>query len=248
MLAPMPIVLPHACPETASGATFDESGIYRYLLWRVWDWCLPRVGFILLNPSTADERYDDQTIRRCMGFARSWGYGGIEVANLFALRATSPRLLRSAADPVGPENDAHIAALVSRVPAVVVGWGNGGLLRGRGEDVLSRLRGTAELGCLGVTKLGQPRHPLYQPASCVPLPLSRDHWGRSSECVVGFSAMSDSDDGDGHSRIVDFVDDAIVAYANSPRRGARQLPASGRARVVGKLRRVRSQPPQEFWR
>jgi hypothetical protein len=64
--------------------------------------------WVLLNPSTADDRRDDPTIRRCLGFARSLGYGGIHVVNLFAFRATCPRQLRAADDPVGPDNDGFI--------------------------------------------------------------------------------------------------------------------------------------------
>ena len=143
-----------------SGAVFDESGVYRYLLWRKWDRSRPSVAFVLLNPSTADATADDPTIRRCIGFARGWGFGGMEVANLFAFRATTPRLLGSAIDPVGPENDRHLRELAARAEHVVVAWGNGGALFGRAAAVLPLFEGR-ELYCLGVTKAGAPRHPLY---------------------------------------------------------------------------------------
>ena len=92
-------------------ADFSACGTYRYALRRIWLPAAPQVLFIGLNPSTADEKSDDPTIRRCLGFARSWGYGGLIVANLFAYRATAPSALREARDPIGPLND-----LVDRKP------------------------------------------------------------------------------------------------------------------------------------
>lgn len=114
-------------------AVFDPAGRYRYSLRRRWDAAGARVAFVLLNPSTADGRRDDPTIRRCIGFAREWGFGGLEVVNLFACRSTHPGGLRSAQDPVGPENDRFLAAAWDRADRVIVAWGNhGALLGGRG--------------------------------------------------------------------------------------------------------------------
>lgn len=132
--------------------------MYRYTLRRSWDTQLPVVLFVGLNPSTADETHDDPTIRRCMGFARRWGYGGLIVVNLFAFRATNPRALRGANDPVGPENDAWILRGQAEAERVVTAWGNGGTFRGRAEEVLPRLR---EPYALGINQSGQPVHPLY---------------------------------------------------------------------------------------
>ncbi len=139
------------------GAVVDASGNYRYLLWRRWDASRPRAGFVLLNPSTADADHDDATTRRCSAFAREWGCGSFEVVNLFAWRSPTPRALRAAADPIGPENVAHLRAMAERCAFVVAGWGNAGVAFGGDLSVLSRLN----LRCLGVTKLGAPRHPLY---------------------------------------------------------------------------------------
>jgi hypothetical protein len=142
-----------------SGATFDPTGTYRYHLWREWDRSLPAVTFVMLNPSTAGAECDDPTLRRCLGFARSWGYGRLEVLNLFAYCTTSPSGLLSAADPEGPENRKWLKGL-SRSRAVVAAWGN----------VVPRLVRQFPVGkhppmrCLGTTALGQPRHPLYVPA------------------------------------------------------------------------------------
>jgi hypothetical protein len=154
------------------GATFDVTGQYRYRLWRRWDGSLPRVVFVMLNPSTADHRQDDPTIRRCIGFARDWGYGGLVVVNLFAYRTASVTALFQARDPVGPDNDRHVAATCGRAAAVVLAWGVHGTRHGRAEGVLGLLaRHRARLLCLGTTRHGHPRHPLYLPGSIRPAPF-----------------------------------------------------------------------------
>ncbi|HEY9627402.1 MAG TPA: DUF1643 domain-containing protein [Coleofasciculaceae cyanobacterium] len=149
--------------ETKQGAIFDRTKTYRYSLWRSWDDDKPRVAFVMLNPSTADAESNDPTLRRCIGFAQTWGYGSLVVVNLFALRATHPAQLRQVRDPIGQECDRHILAAVSTADCTVVAWGNGGHLKGRDrivQKLISReLTGTAH--CLGVNRSGQPRHPLY---------------------------------------------------------------------------------------
>src|SRR5688572_12557148 len=99
-----------------SGARFSECGTYRYVLWRQWNEVNGDVAFVGLNPSTADDEKDDPTIRRCIGFAKRWGYGGVVMLNLFAYRATRPDAMWAArvadADIVGPQNDAHIRLFV----------------------------------------------------------------------------------------------------------------------------------------
>lgn len=143
------------------GAHFSRDRRYRYRLWRRWDPSLPIVAFCMLNPSTADESTDDPTIRRCIGFARSWGYGGLEVVNLFALRATDPRELRLARDPIGCLNDAYVLDAAARSAAIVIAWGAHGVFRARGAAALELLSPRAQLLALGWTKAGEPRHPLY---------------------------------------------------------------------------------------
>lgn len=146
-------------------ATFSRCRTYRYLLTRRWTAEQPAAAFVMLNPSTADAFAEDPTIRRCISFARSWGAGGVLVLNLFALRATDPRALRHHPDPVGPDNDLVIAAALSadRLGPVVCAWGIYGLLNGRAERITALVRdllGVPPL-CLGATKDGHPRHPLY---------------------------------------------------------------------------------------
>lgn len=142
------------------GAVFDATGIYRYLLWRHWG-AAAKLVFVMLNPSTADAQSDDATLRRCIGFAQDWGYGSLEVVNLFAFRATSPQQLRDAADPIGADCDRYLLAATASAEQIVVAWGNGGRLHQRDRAVLELLAPYVPLYCLGLNQAGQPRHPLY---------------------------------------------------------------------------------------
>lgn len=140
---------------------------YRYLLKRPCDDMLaPRAAavFVMLNPSTADAQVDDPTIRRCRGFAKTWGCRGLVVANLYALRSTDPGALRGVQDPIGPENDRHLQELAREYGDIVCAWGSHAEPP-RVEHVsrILRLAG-ARLWCLGTNKDGAPRHPLYVPA------------------------------------------------------------------------------------
>jgi hypothetical protein len=151
----------------ARRATFDRSSHYRYHLLREWDPGLPGVTFVMLNPSTADAEQDDPTIRRCVGFARSWGYGELDVVNLFAYRATSRRDLFAADDPAGPANRRWLRYALHRGRPAVVAWGNQGLTFAEVERPSFERPG---LTCLGRTARGAPRHPLYVPMNRVPQP------------------------------------------------------------------------------
>jgi len=135
---------------------------YRYTLTRVWDEYRPRVLWVMLNPSTADGDTDDPTIRKCVGFARRWDAGAIEVVNLYAFRATDPRALRAAGSPVGPENDARIAAAVGRADVILCAWGaHEPASTPRTERVRALIGGRGRVAyCLGRAAGGQPRHPL----------------------------------------------------------------------------------------
>lgn len=139
-------------------ASFSPCREYRYSLSRTWDRTLPVVLFVGLNPSTADDKSDDPTVRRCIGFATKWRFGGLILVNLFAYRTTDPRRLSEVEDPIGPDNDRWLAVAQARAARVVAAWGNQGAFLRRDENVLGRLGRTH---CLGVTKTGSPRHPLY---------------------------------------------------------------------------------------
>ena len=153
------------------GATFSPCRTYRYTLWRdleVLGWQSPRYAmFIGLNPSTADEVRDDPTIRRCMGFAKSWGFPRLCMTNLFAFRATDPAVMKAAADPIGPDNDRWLVALAHHAAVVVAAWGTHGTFRDRDKAVRLLLPG--RLHCLRETKDGFPAHPLYLPKTLTPV-------------------------------------------------------------------------------
>lgn len=152
--------------DTVNGsALFSPCGTWRYALTRELGG-RRTVAFVGLNPSTADETRDDPTIRRCIGFARSWGFARLDVVNLYAFRATRPRDLWLADDPVGPENDDVLARALADADLVVAAWGIGAR-RERLADVAGLLA-QRTLHALGVTKAGAPRHPLYVPADVRP--------------------------------------------------------------------------------
>lgn len=136
-------------------AVFSEDMRYRYQLSRIWDETLPTLLFVMLNPSTADASIDDPTIRRVISFTKSWNYGGVYVSNLYAYRSTDPRCLKDASDPVGMDNKAHIAHMLTLVDKVVYAWGNN-------EKEPIWLRDLVETPyCIALSKTGIPKHPLY---------------------------------------------------------------------------------------
>ncbi|MEX2217960.1 MAG: DUF1643 domain-containing protein [Phycisphaerales bacterium] len=141
-------------------ALLSPCGRYRYRLSRRWAQG-PSALWIMLNPSTADDRRDDPTIRRCIGFSRAWGFGAMEVVNLFALRTPHTRTLAAAAHPVGADNDRHICDASSQATLIIAAWGAWAAARGRDHEVLGLLH--QPLWCLGRTASGSPRHPLYLP-------------------------------------------------------------------------------------
>lgn len=153
-----------------SGAVLSKDGRYRYSLTRIWDPEKPRVCFVMLNPSSADAEQNDPTIKRCIRFAESWGYGAIEVVNLYAFRTHLPELLAAEPEPCGPDNDAYILKAVQNAQMIIAAWGvhgHEGPLRRAVGSLINR-----EVYCLGTTKNGAPRHPLYVHSSALVLPFS----------------------------------------------------------------------------
>ena len=148
-----------------SGAIFDQWREHRLYLWRIWDRHLPMIMFIGLNPSTADEELNDQTIRNGIGFSRNWGYGGIFMCNLFTLVSKDPDELNKR-QPLCIGSDLPMRVIRKRVDKAVACWG--GLVRGicKGGDRVERIIWDhSPLYCLGKTKDGDPKHPLYIPYS-----------------------------------------------------------------------------------
>lgn len=121
--------------------------------------------FIGLNPSTADESANDPTLTRCIRYAQSWGYGGVCMANIFAFRATDPKVMMSVPDPVGADNDRWLLELSQSAGLVVAAWGNTGRYMGRSDHVRNLI---PNLHCLKLNKSGEPAHPLYQKTQIQP--------------------------------------------------------------------------------
>lgn len=150
------------------GAAFSLCEAYRYALWHIWDPKLVLV-WVMCNPSTATQWRPDATIRKCLGFARFWGYGGIYVVNICALRSRDPKALMGGCvqldlqaarqRAIGPDNAAYVEAALAGGADVVLGWGDAlpRELRAAAKALLPSDRAYA---CLGITKSGQPRHPL----------------------------------------------------------------------------------------
>lgn len=170
-----------------SPAIFSPCRTWRYTLHREWNLLIerssdgdkliqaPKVVFIGLNPSTADEVQDDPTVRRCIGFAKRWGYNGMFMLNIFGLRGMNPKVLYRATDPVGPENDYYIGQVITSadVTLVVACWGNHGVLRLRGFIVeeLSYIEDVPLFRLGDLTQKDQPRHPLYLRGDLKPVKL-----------------------------------------------------------------------------
>lgn len=142
---------------------FSPDRVYRYTLWRSWDGLLGNGSyamFIGLNPSTADEVRDDPTIRRCIAFAKRWHLGALCMTNIFAYRATDPRVMKAVEHPAGPDNDNWLTRCAQSASIVVAAWGTHGSHLGRDREVM-QLIPPGRASCLGITKDGYPRHPLY---------------------------------------------------------------------------------------
>lgn len=144
-------------------AEISECGRYRYTLLRRWGDKPKSVTWIMLNPSTADSEIDDPTIRRCMKFTERLGHTSMVVVNLFALRATDPRKLLVAEDPCGPGNGEWVRKTCQQGQITVAAWGSvKKQIRPIADKVVKVVReGGFKLMCLGTTKDGSPRHPLY---------------------------------------------------------------------------------------
>lgn len=147
--------------EILDAPVFSADRAHRYTLPRTIGSGDRTVAFIMLNPSTADETQDDPTIRRCIGFARAWDFDRLIVGNLFAFRATDPREMKSAADPIGPDNDRWLLEIVKAADLVVCAWGQHGHYLERAAMVSWMLRKRTPLHAIELAKDTTPKHPLY---------------------------------------------------------------------------------------
>ena len=154
----------HVADGTRSEVCYSDCHTYRYLLTRQWEASKGDVAFVMLNPSKADEFLNDPTVERCERRARHMGFGGVQIVNIFAFRATDPQVLRRAMHPCGPENDAILSRTAAQARLVIAAWGTHGVHQGRGAIVRDMLwQAGHDLHHLGLTKDGHPRHPLYVP-------------------------------------------------------------------------------------
>ena len=149
---------------------------HRFTLYREWMGTGGTVNFIMLNPSTADDKFDDPTIRKCIGFAKRWGFRRLSVTNLYAFRATDPSDLKILAKidyrrAVGDGNDGHLIREASSSQMVCAAWGNHGVLYGRDLDVVNRVLPDVRVYCIGFTGEQNPLHPSRTPYISVPIPF-----------------------------------------------------------------------------
>ncbi|MEY4697482.1 MAG: hypothetical protein RIT14_1910 [Pseudomonadota bacterium] len=157
----------HQKGDAHSTAVYSPCDAYRYLLTRVWQPEAPRALFVMLNPSTATEVQNDPTVERCERRARALGFGSFRVTNIFAFRATDPRVMRAQTDPVGPANDDAIrdsaqSWITGPQDRIICAWGTHGAHLDRGAQVHALLSQTGKpLHHLGLTRDGHPKHPLY---------------------------------------------------------------------------------------
>lgn len=149
-----------------SGAEFSPCRKYRYKLWRTWGKG-EYVAFVGLNPSTADEVDNDPTVRRCINFAKTWGFDGLLMLNIFGFRSTDPAGLKTIDDPVGPGNDQALITGSQQAGLTVAAWGTHGGYLNRHDNVLKLLD---NLHYLKLTQGGYPNHPLYLKADLKPIP------------------------------------------------------------------------------
>jgi hypothetical protein len=162
---------------------FSPDRKYRYTLWREWPADIDMFGelepgeacagntfkyvqFIGLNPSTADETKDDPTIRRCIGFAKAWGFGALAMTNIFAWRDTDPEKMKQEQHPIGPDNDRWLQEIANGAGVTIAAWGKHGAHLDRAKSVMALI---PNLHCLRRNKDGSPEHPLYLPASLTPV-------------------------------------------------------------------------------
>lgn len=159
--------------EIERTARISECGKYRYVLSRRWSAAGGTCLWCMINPSVADALRDDQTVRKCIGYARRWGFGEMQIVNLYALRATDPGELKrfGYAAAVGPANDDTIRNVLGSAKIVIAAWGANPAVDAdaRSSRVVELICASHELLCLEETKSGHPRHPLYARGNLRPI-------------------------------------------------------------------------------
>lgn len=170
-------------PAMTMTAKFSDCGLYRYLFGRVWNSSLRILPVVMLNPSVADAHRNDQTVTTLIHFAKLWGYGGLQGANLAALVTSKPAVMMAHADPIGPDNNQYISNLLANArhtgTPVLAAWGRGGSFRDRDAWFIKRAREAyVDLICLGETKDGFPKHPAARGVHRIPRDQQPIAWKR----------------------------------------------------------------------
>ena len=152
----------HQKGDAKSKAIYSDCEKYRYSLTRIWDGEAKKLHFVMLNPSTATEIQNDPTVERCERRARTLNFGAFRVTNIFAWRDTDPKKMKCAIEPIGLLNDEAILSGCNWGDCTIAAWGNHGIYLSRGFDVMELLRKSGKpIFHLGISKTGQPKHPLY---------------------------------------------------------------------------------------
>ena len=146
--------------DQSSGAEFSGDYKHRYALWRIWDESKPLVMFIGLNPSTANETTNDPTIRRVIGMAKQWGFGGVYMMNCFTYVSTDPNELVKDKDLEW--NNRRLLHIARRCQEIVFAWGAFEAAKERGQELAAMF---PKAKALIINQDGSPRHPLYVPKS-----------------------------------------------------------------------------------
>jgi hypothetical protein len=168
------IIRTHQKGDAASRAVYSPCMAFRYDLERVWNASGPRILFVGLNPSTATELENDPTVERCERRARAMGFGAFRMGNIFALRATDPKVMRAHPAPEGAGNDDALGASARWADVIVAAWGAHGTHRGRSRTARAILEASGRpLMHLGLTAGGEPRHPLYLSYAVIPAAWDR---------------------------------------------------------------------------
>ena len=153
------------------GVRLSSCKKHRLQLWREWDSNLPKVLFIMLNPSTADHEQDDPTLRRCIDFTKQWGYGGLYIGNLYSLRAADPMTLLKVSKFSHRGNYKHVSTMAQQCQLVVCAWGNYPIIKKLGIPLNIFKQLNQKLHCIALSKTGTPKHPLYLKKSLTPIPF-----------------------------------------------------------------------------
>ena len=138
-------------------AEFSIDKKERYSLNREWDKSKNKILYIMLNPSLADDKNDDPTIRRLINFTKKFNYGGFLVGNIFTKITPNPKELDKSKG-MSDKNFEELIKLINKVDQIVYAWGSSI----EEPQLLKKL--VLNPKCFGKNLNGTPKHPLYLPS------------------------------------------------------------------------------------